>query len=453
VTAMPFFMERQDLSHEIPMEGRSMRTVRQINWASTVLVFFASIFPLQISQLPAQEIVPRKAAMSALASALATTQSRGVATVAVITSADQPSSVRFWNEFYDGAWARSNRGLVQLVNVSKEAEPELVREMGVNRFPSVIAYGRGPQGVRQLATITDCGNEEALSARLSALDLGLNPSGKADPAVRAAAYSGDVYASNQTPPSPPQCNPSLTASPPPQYQPQTLALTPSYQPTLATTANVIQVPSQNLMISQAPPTVFLAPTQAPIVYVPQTLSAGPSLSLSPAPYSNAPAGNLFLTTPSVSALPAQQPTTALALSAPAPAPAATLALAANPAAPVAAVTNSTMSLPTSGSRTRVRVRGPGILGSSLARFGERLTRLGRARIETVQETTLEAPLNQGPSVGMATISTTSTTPIAQGPTLSLSPPQQQQPPCQTSSCPAPPPSTLPSPQKQSWHGQ
>jgi hypothetical protein len=421
------------------MEGRPMRTPRQLRWASTVLALSASGLLLPSPRLRAQEKVPPKSTASALGSALAMTRTRGAATVAVVTSSDQPSSVRFWNEFYDGAWARINRGLVQVVNVSTDTEPGLVRTMGVSRFPSVIVYARGPQGVAQLATFTGCDNPEGLSARLQALDLGLTPSGKADPAVSATSFGGDIHPSNQfSSPQTPYC-PPVTSSPPPQNPQPTLALTPSIQPTLTTTANVIQMPSQNLMIQQAPPQVFLAPTQAPVVFVPQTLNAAPAPS--------APAGNLFLATPTLSAAPAQQPAMALAVSAPAAAPAATLAVAGAPG-PLAAVNNQTLSLPTSGNRTSVRVRGPGMLASSLARLGERMTRLGRSRIETINETTLEAPLNQGPSLGMATISTTSTTPVSQGPTLSISPPQQ---PCQTPSCPAPP-SSLPSPQKQSWNG-
>ena len=432
-----------------------MRTLRQSGWASTLLALSVSIFVLQTPQLHAQEKVAPTATKSALASALAITRTRGAATVAVVTSSDQPASVRFWNEFYDGVWARFNRGIVQVVNVSKDSDPGLVRTMGVNRFPSVIVYTRGPQGIAQLATIADCDTADSLPARLRALDLGLEPSGKADPAISATSFGGDVYASNQFSPPQPQCNPSLNLAPPAQNQPQMLSLTPASQPLLSTSANLIQVPSQSLMIQQAPPQVFLAPTQAPIVYVPQTLSAGPSLSLSAAPAPSAPAGNLFMTTPTLNASPPQQPTMSLALSAPAPAPAATLALAPSPPTLAAGVSNSTMSLPTTGSRTRMRVRGPGMLASSLARVGERMTQLGRTRIETVQETTLQPTLNQGPSLGMATISTTSTTPMAQSPTLTLSPPQQQPPcqtPCQGPSCPASPSSTLPSPQKQLSHG-
>ncbi len=328
--------------------------------------------------------------------------------------------------------------------------------MGDSRFPAAIVYVRGPQGVRQLATIDDCSTAEALVTRLRSLDLGLSSPTKTDQAVNQAGFGHDAYPSQQAAyPTPNVCPPVTTPAP----QPQTMTLSLSPQPQ-ATTASVIQVPSQSLMIQQAPPQVFLAPTQAPVVYVPQTLGLAPTtptLGLSAAPAANPPTANLFTTAPTLGASPAPQPAMTLALSAPAAAPVATLALGAGPTAPAAGVSNSTVSLPTTGSRTRVRVRGPGMLGSSLARFGERLTRLGRSRIETVQETTLEAPLNQPLGLGTATISTTSTTPAPQPTTLSLSPPPQQQP-CEKS-CPHNPPcgkscannSTspyLPSPQKQ-----
>src|SRR5262249_31973563 len=61
------------------------------------------------------------------------------------------------------------------------------------------------------------------------------------------------------------------------------------------------------------------------------------------------------------------------------------------------------------STSRVSVRGPGMLGAGLARLGERLTQLGRTRIQTVQETVLETQASQ-PIGGMATISTSGLTP-------------------------------------------
>jgi len=435
-----------------------MRTPRQPGWASTALALSATLILLGNSPLHAEEKITPKPSSSALGAALQMTRTRGVATVAVLTSSEQPSSVRFWNEFNEGAWARMNRGLVQVVNVSKDAEPGLVRTMGVIRFPAVIVYARGPRGVTHLGTIADCDTAEAMVDRLRSLDLGINPPAKADQAVSQTAFGGDTYPSQQVSAPPPVSAPPVTSAPPPQ--PTIVSLTPSVQ----ATASLLQIPSQNLMIQQAPPQVFLAPTQVPVVYVPQVMSAVPAVSAAPAP---APTGNLFMTVPNVAAAPAPQPSVALAAAptvaagppavtlAAAPTvaagpPAAAVAVAAGPPA-LAAVTNSTLSIPSSGARTRVRVRGPGLLGSSLARFGERLIPLGRARIETVQQTTLEAPLFQSVGGGVTQISTTSTTPVGLGPTTTVVPvQQQQQPPCQQPPCQTPPPSpppSLPSPQK------
>jgi hypothetical protein len=445
----PFGTARQDSSRRISLEGRPMRTLRHPRWAYTALALTVSIFLLENPRLRAQEKVPTKATKSALPAALAMTRTRGAATVAVVTSSDQPASVRFWNEFYDGAWARFNRGIVQVVNVSKDSDPGLVRTMGVNRFPSVIVYTRGPQGIGQLTTIADCDTAESLTARLRALDLGLEPSGKADPAVSATSFGGDVYPSNQFSPPQPQCNPPVTSSPP-QNQPPAVSMTPSFQPTVTATANLIQVPSQSLMIQQAPPQVFLAPNQAPVVYVPQMMSTAAAV---PPMVASAPPSNLFMAAPSVAAAPAPQPTMAVAAAptltaAAAPAAAtAVMAVAAGPQ-PLTAVSNSTLSLPSSGNRTRVRVRGPGFMGSSLARLGERLTQFGRARIETIQETTLEPPPPQSAAGGMTSISTTTSTPVSQGPTTSTvlvpgqqPPPEVGKPPCPPSqpSCPLPSP--------------
>ena len=76
-----------------------------------------------------------------------------------------------------------------------------------------------------------------------------------------------------------------------------------------------------------------------------------------------------------------------------------------------------------------------MLASGLARFGERLTQLGRTRIETIQETELETPIAQ-PSGGIATISASSAAPVYP---QTFSAPQAPQ---------APPPAPTPSPQGQ-----
>ena len=94
---------------------------------------------------------------------------------------------------------------------------------------------------------------------------------------------------------------------------------------------------------------------------------------------------------------------------------------------VAAVTNQTIGLPTAGSRTRIRVRGPGPIRSGLASLGEKMVLLGRSRIETVHETELNTPAVQGGG-NVATFTTSSATPV---------PPQSR--PRRPVDAPSPPP--------------
>ena len=49
--------------------------------------------------------------------AMNVTKTLGAPTVAVVTAPEEPSSSRFWMQLNDSAWARANRGLVQLVRV------------------------------------------------------------------------------------------------------------------------------------------------------------------------------------------------------------------------------------------------------------------------------------------------------------------------------------------------
>ena len=171
-----------------------MRNPRQRGWASAALAFAAILLVLGNVPLRAEDKAASVPSSSPLAAAIQITRTQGAATVAILTSSEQPSSERLWKEFYAGAWARANRGLVQVVNVSKDAEPELVRALGVSRFPTVVVYGRGPRGVGQLGTIADCDTVDALVGRLRSLDLGLNQPARTDRAVSQAAFGGDVYA-------------------------------------------------------------------------------------------------------------------------------------------------------------------------------------------------------------------------------------------------------------------
>ncbi len=355
----------------------------------------------------------------ALASALETTRAKGVATIAIYTSAADPSSTRMAADFSSGPFARSNRGLVQIVTIANETEPENVRAMGITTFPTVAIYARGAQGVALLGTIMGSTSAEDLAGKLRAFDLGTTP-GSGDPAVSPAHFGMTPQPSTQMQtPSPQPAAPTQTLSTAPQPQPQPMLTYAPAQP-----VGLVQMPSQNLMIQQAPPQIYLAPTQAPMVYMPQlAMPAAPS----------APVANMFLPqqTPNLAA--PQQPQMQMqqqpqmqmqpvAMAQPAPTMLATVA----PQPVLAAgVTNQSLSLPSARTTTRVRVTGPGAFRMGLARLGEKMTQLGRARVRTVHETTLESPFSQtGP--GLTTISSTASTPVAPPQmTLTATPTQHQ----------------------------
>jgi hypothetical protein len=227
-----------------------------------------------------------------------------------------------------------------------------------------------------------------------------------DPALRRTGFGNDAVASPQSPvetcappaPSKPQPSAPTPVSPPapmaPQYTPQYVPQYAPYAPQYAPYAPQY-VPMAPVYMPQPPP----APVAPHNVYVPTAPSPPPSY----APVAPQP---VYMPM-------APQPAYIPVAPQPAYAPVAP--------APAAALTNQTVSVPTSRSTTRTRVRGPGLINSSLARLGERLTQLGRTRIETVQETEL-APSVAQPSGGLTTISTTGLVPQPPPPTAPVSPP-------------------------------
>ncbi|QDV34733.1 hypothetical protein ElP_26270 [Tautonia plasticadhaerens] len=401
------------------------------------------------------------AASSTARSAVAMTRDRGVPAVLLITSRRLPASSEFARQFLQGEWARQHRGLVQVLELVAEDDPELVSAMGVATFPTAVVYRLGDSGLVRHLTDEDCASVAALAGWLGELSPPPPASASAsagrpmaDPALVQASHADKSLPSPQS-----YSTPSVpSGSPTPQYgQPMMMSMVPQMA---STPASVISVPSQNFVIQQQAPQVFMSPAQSPMVYVPQQQV----MAMAPA---SAPTPNLFLPAsqpsqlamaPQPTQMMAAQPSAMMVAAQPSPmmmaaqpspmmmaAAPPTMALAAQPTQ-LAAVSNQQMNLPTSASRSRVRVRGPGMLASAAARFGERLTRLGRVRIVSEQETTLEAPLSQASSPGMTTISTTSAVPLAQPstqipPTL-LAPPV----PCNEScTIPCPLPHTPPEP--------
>ena len=255
-----------------------------------------------------------------------------------------------------------------------------------------------------------------------------------DSDVSQARFGQSGYPSSQQqcdqscPPAPTKPQPATPAPVAPNYAPQ---YAPTYAPQYAPT--------------YAPQ---YAPTYAP-QYAPQYPQMVPMMPQYAAPAPPAAPGNFFLPPAAPPAAPPAPPAYApqmvpMVPMAPAyPMPMMPAYAAPQPPAmvPAAALTNSSVSVPTSRASSRVRVRGPGPLASRLARFGERLTQLGRTRIETVQETELDTPRIQ-PMGGVATISTTGAVPVQQ-PQAPVAPPAA--PPA------APPEAPTPSPQGQECH--
>ncbi len=215
------------------MRTRRYRGVTRAQLAIGVASLFCAAV---VSPTYAQEGPSPGPTGSAWATALSNTWSRGAATVAVITSQDQPTSVRFWSEFIEGAWVRDNRGLVQIVNLSKEREPALVRSLGINHFPTVVVYRRGPKGVTQVGRISDCTTAEDLAGGIRTLDLGLEPAGVPDSAVMRVAFGGNVFPSQQfetpAPQAPVASPPAPMVSVPPAMAPTQPAPTMSITPTM-----------------------------------------------------------------------------------------------------------------------------------------------------------------------------------------------------------------------------
>ena len=240
---------------ERSQEGKRMRTPDHRGMSLAVGLLVASMMIVGFPQAQAQEQPATHPLPSLIGPALANTLSRGVPTVAVFTSETVPASAQLWNEFHESHWARINRGLVQVVHVSRERDAGFVRSSGVVQIPYVVVYVRGSKGVTVLSSIQDCPDAASLVARMVSLNVGMEPVAMTDSSVRPTAYGGDTYPSQQYQ-QPVQQQPVTTLPAPTQSQP---TLTVAMPPNLTTTAGVIQVPGQSLMIQQQQRRRFSSP--------------------------------------------------------------------------------------------------------------------------------------------------------------------------------------------------
>jgi hypothetical protein len=242
----------------------------------------------------------------------------------------------------------------------------------------------------------------------------------------------NVASSQQSVESPAPCPPAKPQPSPPAAAPPTSYAPPS-TPSYAPPAGPQYAPQY------APGNVQYAPSYVP-QYAPMVPQYAPP-SYGPPP--SAPPGNFFMPGPPSGGPPAYGPP--MVPMVPVMAPSYAPALAPPMAGPPAPVAGGSVSVPTTRSSSRVVVRGPGLLGAGLARLGERLTQLGRTRIQTVQETVLENQTSQ-PLGGMTTISTQGLTP----------PPPSAAPPSAPPSYGPPqgaPPAEVPGPSPQGGYPQ
>jgi hypothetical protein len=335
-------------------------------------------------------------------------------------------------------WVIANADRVKLA----EASSDPTGRPSAGGSTAVLVYQQGPRGPEMMGGRSGFASAGDVVLWVRSVVATSAEASIRDPNLTQANLFGKTLPSAQGEAPPVQAQqPQSPAASVPTYpqtylQPQTA--TTFAMPMTAAPATMVQAPQQHLVIQQPPTQVLFAPQTAPMVYVPQATAA--------------PAPNLYMATTPVA------PTAMPMLAAAAPAqpmiaaqPMASLpqaaALPVGPALAGASLTTSSVSVPASSTTSRVRVRGPGPVASALARFGERLTTLGRTRIETVQETRLETQTAQTPPGQYMTLSSTSASPVLNQP-QSTPPIQGPAPQC----LPALPPqspspqSTQPSPQ-------
>ena len=244
-----------------------MRTLRQRRWASTALALSATLMISGNSRLHAQDKLAQRPSSSATRLrtryyAFARGRHRGdphlVGTALLrkvvggllrrSLGADQPRPCP-GRERVQGCRARASQ------------------DDGRDTVPHRGHFRPGDRGVTQLGTIGDCDTPEALVDRLRTLDLGLSTAAKADPAVTPSSLGGDIYASQQyTTPTAPATPSQVPQTPAFTPQAPQMAMVPTFVPqAVPTTASVIQVPSQSLMIQQAPPQIIMGPART-VVY-------------------------------------------------------------------------------------------------------------------------------------------------------------------------------------------
>jgi hypothetical protein len=360
----------------------------------------------------------------------------GTWTIAVVTASAEPSSKALLQSLRTNPWVVANADRVRLAEMNSDASGR----PSTSSSTAVLVYQQGPRGPEMMGgrsgfagaddVVVWVRNLVATSAESTIRDPNLtqaNLMGKGLPSAQAESPSMQMPQPMPGPPVSMPIYPQTYAQP--TLQPQTTT-------TFAVPATMVQAPQQQLVIQQPPPQVLFAPQTTPMVLVPQVAAApNPNLYMMPNPVAAVPQ-------PMMAVAPQPQPVQPMMT-----APTVAQAQPIGPTLAGASLATSSFSVPASSTTSRVRVKGPGPVASALARFGERLTTLGRTRIETVQETRLETQVAQTPPGQFMTLSSTSASPVlTPQQTIPVAPPQLPV---------LPPPASPQSPQAtpQSGHGR
>jgi hypothetical protein len=360
------------------------------------------------------------------------TTAPGTWTIVVVTSSIDPVSKSLLQGLRSSPWVVANADRVKLAEVSNDA----TGRPSTGGSTAVLVYQQGPRGPEMMGgrsgfagpdeVIQWVRNLIASSVEISVRDPNLNRANHLGQGQPTASPQGEMPSMSMSQPQ----SPTSMAPTYPQAIPQPQTTMSFAVPMTASPSSVIQAPGQNFVIQQGPTQVMFAPPTAPMVYIPQQMMPSPS-------------GNLFMT---AAQAPAGMPMMAVAAPVPmgmqaaavAPQPVA-VAQPVGPAVSGASLTTSSFSVPASSTTSRFKVRGPGPVASALSRFGERLTTLGRTRIETVQETRLETQTAQTPPGQYMTLSATSASPVFSAPSAPTTQGPTQTAPAPTAQAPQPSP--------------
>ncbi len=355
----------------------------------------------------------------------------GTWTIAVVTSSSDPGSKGLLQSLRTNPWVIANSDRVKLAEVNSDGAG---RPSNGGSTP-VLVYQQGARGPEMMGGRSGFSGSDDVVLWVRSLVATAAESTLRDPDVSQANLHGKAFPSAQgeAPPaqlSQPQMPPATGPAYGQSYLPQPQQMTYSLPMTTAP-ATMVQGPQQNFLIQQPPAQVMFAPPSPPIVYVPQATAPSPNLYMTMPSYPTAPMPMAMPMTMGTG--PQQQPMATMPMMAGPPLMASApqpQGVPVGPALTGAALSTSSFSVPASSTTSKIRVRGPGPVASALSRFGERLTTLGRTRIETVQETRLETQTTQTPPGQFMTLSSTSASPImtpAQPQNYQVQPPQQPLP--------------------------